>query len=124
MHPHERQRAGARRRRCLGGAAVVTFALTGCLTIEEMAPPVGAPFALVGMSSDARANLERGREVYISDCARCHSIEPVDRYSVTHWCDIIERMSPQAGLDDAGKAALRAYLIAAHKVMTQEPAGD
>lgn len=124
MPAYERQRGAGRTRRWLGGSAAVTIALTGCLTIEQMAPPIGLRFAMVGMDGEARAMLERGREVYVSDCARCHSIEPVDRYSVAHWRDIIERMSSKAKLDDASTAALRAYLFAAHKVMTRGTSRD
>jgi mono/diheme cytochrome c family protein len=96
-------------------------ALTGCLTVEQMAPPVGPSFSTVAMSDTTLAILERGREVYVSDCTRCHSAEPINRYSVDRWHTIIKRMGPQSKLDAPETAALREYILAAHGVMSQEP---
>ena len=99
----------------------MTFILTGCLTIEQMAPPVGPAFSSIEMNGTTRAALERGREVYLSDCTRCHSVEPINRYSIDHWRDILERMGPQSKLDESRTAALQAYILAAHLVLEQEP---
>ena len=104
------------------GGVGITFTLLGCLTIEQMAPPVGPEFSTMGMNGVTRAVLERGREVYLSDCTRCHSVEPIDRYSVDRWRAIIERMGPESKLDESRAAALEAYILAAHKVLAREPA--
>lgn len=104
----------------LAGGASVTCALTGCLTVEQMAPTVGPKFSSIAMSGTTRAALERGREVYLSDCARCHSIEPIDRYSTARWRSVIERMAPLSKLDESGTASLQAYILAAHKVLGTE----
>jgi len=104
----------------LAGGASVTCALPGCLTVEQMAPPVGPRFSSIAMTSATRATLARGREVYLTDCARCHSVEPIDRYSMGRWRSVIERMAPLSKLDESGTAALQAYILAAHEVMETE----
>lgn len=118
-------RAGQSARLLFGGGLTVGVAaiLAGCLSIEQMAPPVGAEFASAGMRNGITiALLETGREVYLMDCSRCHSIEPIDRYSVGRWRDIIVRMAPESKLDASRTEALQAYVLAAHKVLAQRAA--
>ena len=113
---------GQSARLCLrGGLTIGTAAiLAGCLSVEQMAPPVGAEFASAGMRNGITiALLEAGREVYLADCSRCHSIEPIDRYSVDRWRDIVFRMGPKSKLDAPRTEALQAYVLAAHKVLAQ-----
>ncbi len=105
----------------LAGTLGVTLTLTGCLTLEEMAPPVGPAFSIAETNG---ATLETGRDLYVIDCTRCHSVEPISRYSVAHWRDIIKRMAPESKLDETQTAALRAYVLAAHKVLAQQAAGE
>ena len=116
---------GQSARLLFGGGLTVGVAaiLAGCLSIEQMAPPVGAEFASAGMRNGITiAFLETGREVYLMDCSRCHSIEPIDRYSVGRWRDIIVRMGPKSKLDAPRTEALQAYVLAAHRVMAQRAA--
>lgn len=105
-----------------GGVTLsIALGLAGCLSIEQMAPPVGPKFARLTMTSGTTMSLlATGREVYIGDCARCHSIEPINRYSLDRWGGIILRMGPEAKLDESRTAALRAYLFAAHEVLEQQ----
>lgn len=121
MHTKENQRTRRLVRLLFGGGVGITFTLAGCLTIEQMAPPVGPEFSSIGTNGATRAVLEGGREVYLSDCTRCHSIEPINRYSIDRWRAIIERMGPQSKLDVSRTAALQAYILAAHKVLAREP---
>ena len=65
--------------------------LVGCVSIEKAAPPV-ATFA-EQPSGAKRMQLEQGRTIYITKCAKCHSPEPVKRYSATRWEDILNRKS-------------------------------
>lgn len=103
-----------------GMAAGIPAILAGCLSIEQMAPAVGAEFASVGIQNGiAMSLLETGREVYLTDCSRCHSIEPIGRYSAERWRDILPRMSDKSKLDESRTAALEAYVLAAHEVMAQ-----
>ena len=121
MHTKENKWTRRLARPLFAGGVGITFTLAGCLTIEQMAPPVGPEFSTIGTNVATRAVLERGREVYLSDCARCHSIEPINRYSIGRWRAIIERMGPQSKLDVSRTVALQAYILAAHRVLTQEP---
>lgn len=107
-----------------GGWAIgVAAILVGCLSIEQMAPPVGAQFASSGMGSGITIPLlETGREIYLTDCSRCHGIEPIDRYSTDRWRDIIPRMSKESKLDEWRTAALQAYVLAAHRVLAEQAA--
>jgi len=98
----------------IASGAFLTLAMTGCLTVEQMAPPVSPEFSLNGTNVVTLAALEEGRDVYLSDCTRCHSVEPIDRYSIDRWNDIIERMGPRSRLDETRTGALRAYIVAAH----------
>ena len=113
-----------RARLLFAGGVGVTLTLAGCLTVEQMAPPVGPEFSRIGMNGVTLAVLERGREVYVSDCTRCHSVEPIGRYSMDRWHAIIERMGPQSKLDDSRTAALQAYVGAAHIVLAREAANQ
>lgn len=100
------------------GITCFTLAFAGCLTIDEMAPPVGPKFSRIEDRGVKLAVLKQGREVYLTDCTRCHSVERIDRYSIDHWHAIIERMGPQSKLDDSRTAALKAYIFAAHSVLS------
>ena len=104
------------------GCVAIAFSMAGCLTIEQMAPPVGPEFLTMGTNGVTHAVLERGSEVYLADCTRCHSVEPINRYSIERWRAIIERMGPESKLDESRTAALEAYILAAHKVLAGEPA--
>lgn len=97
--------------------AIVTglgmFALfSGCMTLEQMAPPVGDKFQLVAARHSVDvATLELGREVYLSDCVKCHSVEPIARYSERRWHKILPRMASESELNDQRRAALEAYVM-------------
>ena len=109
----------------LASGVSLTLTFAGCLTIEEMAPPVGPEFLRTRTKNDvALSVLERGREVYLADCTRCHSVEPISRYSKNHWHTIIKRMGPLSKLDESRTAALQAYVLAAHTVLAIETANE
>jgi hypothetical protein len=107
-----------RMRLVLSGGVCVVVSLAGCLTIEQMAPPVGPAFVQVGATRGVPMSvLEKGREVYLSDCTRCHSVEPINRYSEDRWVAIIDRMGEVTKLDESRTDALRAYVSAARVVL-------
>lgn len=122
MHRREEQSTRRRVRLLFVSCVPIAFSMAGCLTIEQMAPPVGPEFVTMGTNGVTRAVLERGRQVYLSDCTRCHSVEPINRYSADRWRAIIERMGPESKLDESRMTALEAYILAAHKVLAGEPA--
>lgn len=103
---------------CLLGALGLTPA--GCLTIEQMAPPVEslAPSATgAGPAGLDLAQLRRGRDIYLTGCASCHAVEPIDRYAHQEWLDIIPDMAEETRLDPAETADVRAYILAARRHM-------
>jgi len=92
----------------------------GCLSLEQMAPPVGPEFTAASRGrSIPPALLEQGRHVYLTDCTRCHSIEPIGRYSVRRWEEIVVRMAAESKLDESRTVALRAYVLTAHDVLAR-----
>jgi len=65
------------------------------------------------------ALLQEGRNIYLTDCVRCHSVEPIGRYSTDQWHKVLPRMARETRLDDRRTAALTAYVLAAHEVLRQ-----
>lgn len=100
--------------------------LLGCMTLEQMAPPVDQDLVQLSATSDApvRANeatLARGRHVFINKCISCHSLEPVGRYSVEEWNTIIPEMAEEANLTEGQQADLRAYVFTARRLIELYP---
>ncbi|MBI1369847.1 MAG: hypothetical protein GC162_14475 [Planctomycetes bacterium] len=92
--------------------------LCGCLSIEQMAPPVER-LAASGSIADAEASmLHRGRRIYLTACAKCHTIEPIDRYSREKWLKILPEMIEESKLDEARASEVTRYILAAHELMT------
>jgi len=106
----------------LGGACVI---YAGCMSTEAMAPPVGTEFTAVAQNRNVSlSTLEVGRQVYLVDCSRCHSIEPIARYSKDRWNRILPRMIKESKLNGERGNALTAYVFSAHDVLaTRASAG-
>lgn len=85
--------------------------LTACASVENAAPPV-ATFAAQSTGAK-RAQLEQGRTIYVTKCAKCHVPEPVHRYSPSRWEGILAEMTEETKLGSAESAAVRAYVFAA-----------
>lgn len=89
------------------GAAVSGGA---CMSLEQAAPLVEAlpMHARIGSS----AQLEHGRDIYITKCAKCHSVEPVRKYPLSEWeHEILPEMNEETNLNAEEAAAVRAYVI-------------
>ena len=89
---------------------LIVAALAGCVSLEKAAPPV----ALLGVT-DSRGTsgaLERGRLIYITRCAKCHSVEPVTKYSRREWDEILPEMAAKTKLNASDDAAVRSYVLA------------
>ena len=86
--------------------ALALLTIIGCATLEQLAPPlpsslpVGSPAAIsLGSISDATLQqAKRGRQIYITECRRCHSPEPVTGYSQVQWDEILPRMAKNSKL--------------------------
>ena len=105
------------------GTCVVLLS-AGCMSLERMAPPVDERFIAIAGRGAEPTTLEMGRQVYLRDCARCHSVEPIERYSAEHWRKILPKMAEKSYLDDRRTAAVEAYVLAAHSVLARRAETD
>ena len=85
-------------------------ALAGCVSIEQAAPPV-IMLGQQASSTSKRAMLEQGRLIYITRCAKCHSVEPVSRYSRLRWDTILPKMADKTKLSAADEEAVHLYVL-------------
>ena len=93
----------------------------GCMTLEQMAPPVDIGLQRVAARWHVDVpTLEVGRQVYLGNCARCHGVEPISRYSKSRWREILPRMGRETKLDAKEQAAVNAYVMLAHTFLNQE----
>ena len=88
--------------------AIGVLAVSGCVTLDELAPPVASLASPAGHSQ-----LSRGRTLYLTTCAKCHSVEPVSRYSAAEWRVILPDMAAESNLTTSDEAAVTAYVMAA-----------
>ena len=92
-------------------AGLAAAVLAACVSLEQAAPP--AETLAAGVKPAAAAQLRLGREIYVTRCARCHSVEPVRKYSRAHWeRDILPDMAEETNLTASDAAAVRAYVLA------------
>jgi hypothetical protein len=61
-----------------------------------------------------KAELERGRTIYMAHCQKCHPRVPPGKIDPEAWREILPHMSQNAKLRPAQYADLQLYLIAAH----------
>jgi mono/diheme cytochrome c family protein len=98
---------------------ILPLLFTGCVSIEQIAPPVQGAIIETGRAQGVSADvLERGRMIYLNQCAKCHTAEPVDRYSLLQWQKILPEMNEEAKLNRAQAAEVEAYIRAAHRTMS------
>lgn len=98
--------------------ALVLLTIIGCATLEQLAPPLpspgppGSPDAIsLGSISDASLQqAKRGRRIYITECIKCHSPEPVTRYSQVEWDEILPRMAEESKLPPEKITDIAAYI--------------
>ena len=84
-------------------------ALAACVSLEQSAPPVEM---LAGGGNHAALNT--GRDIYITRCAKCHTVEPVTKYSLTEWNKILPDMAERSHLSAADTQSVTAYV---HQVL-------
>ncbi len=105
---------GMSRMRYLALLAVM-LALPCCRSIEEMAPPVDDSLISTASSTGVSADrLERGRKIYIRQCINCHTVQPVDGWSIAEWEKILPEMNEESHLSPAQGEDLWAYIRTAH----------
>ena len=97
---------------CAAVLAVMSgLCIAGCKSLNQIAPPVDERLTLAGGGAD-RAVLERGRAIYLNQCASCHVAEPVHDYNARQWAEILPPMNREAKLKPAQAADLKAYIDA------------
>jgi hypothetical protein len=97
-------------------AALAAVVLSGCVSIEKLAPPVTP--AMAGSGGASVHELEAGRRIYVGRCASCHSIDPVAKYTAARWRGIVLDMADEAELSAGEEASLLDYLLAARTVVS------
>ena len=90
---------------------VMAGALGGCASLQSVAPPV-TPAVVSASGGASVATLEEGRRIFAGACTSCHAADPVSRYTLAEWRDIVADMAPRTKLDDHRRGALLAYITA------------
>ena len=105
--------------------AMCLVVIVGCVTTDQLAPPVDRIMLDLGddPAIDAQT-LERGRRVYLTRCASCHSPEPISGYSLERWPGIIESMKERSGIAQQEVDDLRAYVLTARRAVECGVAGS
>jgi mono/diheme cytochrome c family protein len=82
-----------------------------CVSVEQLAPPM-AILQQYGPVENA-ASAARGRRLYLTPCAKCHSAEPVSDYSLDAWtARILPEMGREANLSSEELRDLENYILA------------
>lgn len=99
--------------------SLLLLLVPGCLTFEQIAPPIDARMQSVRVDGVLLAPgiLEHGRRLYLTRCAACHLPEPIWACSSTRWEIVLDDMIPRAHLDEREAASLRAYVRAAWRLV-------
>lgn len=58
-----------------------------------------------------KADPEQGMKVYQNSCGSCHDLKNTTEYTSAEWRPIMNSMAKKAGLTDAQKAHVLAYVI-------------
>ena len=95
-------------------ASAIMVSLVSCVSVEKAAPPVALLSSVP--SSKAKPQLEDGRCIYVGQCTKCHSPEPIVKHDVADWNDdILPTMTKKAKLTPEECEALKAYVLAVCK---------
>lgn len=93
---------------------LAALSTSACLTLEQAAPLVETLNRQGTQSSPAQLAL--GRDIYITKCAKCHSVEPVHKYPEGEWVHkILPEMNEETKLNAEESAAVKAYILAVLK---------
>jgi mono/diheme cytochrome c family protein len=60
----------------------------------------------------SRADLEKGREVYVVRCSTCHPLHRPTEYEPARWDAELHKMAPRARLSEAERDAHFRYVMA------------
>ena len=97
-------------------ATAALLLLAGCALTTKSdpnIPRVTPALIAAGGSGSTKTLLEHGRETYVGACAACHAPEPVGKYAMPRWREIVADMADRTELPAEARAAVLAYLTAA-----------
>lgn len=101
-------------------ALALAIGLAGCVALEQLAPSVTADLAGIGQSQGFEmGTLQRGRHIYLTQCASCHSVEPIDGWSLSEWEHLLPEMNEESELNPKDASDLRAYIMTARRLVDQ-----
>ncbi len=97
-------------RHICGLCLLMTLLIPACVSLEQAAPPV----AMLGLPLNGSKviAIARRREIYITRCAKCHSVEPVKSYTPAEWKKIMPVMVEKTKLSPEDDVDVRAYVTA------------
>lgn len=83
-------------------------ATVGCMDATKIAP------AVVDLGSNLNIDmLQRGRNLYLNRCTKCHNAYQISRYPLQEWReDILPEMAEESMLSVEEESALTAYIEA------------
>lgn len=81
--------------------------LSSCIDVTKVAPEVSNLLVKGDVS-----RLEYGRELYITNCTRCHNALRITRYTETQWAEILPDMFDKTKLSANQTHAVTSYIHA------------
>ena len=93
---------------------VVLSPIAGChsVSVEQLAPPVDR----ITVDPSNVGQYQRGREIYVGRCAKCHAVKAVNAYAAQDWASrIMPKMAKNAKLTPEEKETVLAYVLAARE---------
>lgn len=102
----------------------LVLALGGCETTQQSAPFAREQLDAGQYSAEQLNAFDVGRDIYLRRCSTCHSIEPINRYSIDKWQSILPGMSDEAGLSEGETRQLADYILTLRIAMHPESPGE
>lgn len=96
------------------------LSVAACRPLSELAPTTDM-IATQQQNIDV-VQLNRGRTIYLQDCARCHSVLPIHDFTKEEWHDELPEMIMESNLTKEEETDLRAYIAAALQYTPPPPA--
>jgi hypothetical protein len=85
-------------------AALMVLLFSGC------AASLYVPTREDTAASAPYEDLVRGRTLYVTTCASCHSLFPPARFTEKQWVENINEMQMRAHIDDSTKGLILRYI--------------
>lgn len=104
--------------RCaLAAIVMMCLVLVGCVPLEKLAPPADERLVPHAQAEGVgQAELAHGRDVYLRHCGACHALQPLDRYSLEQWEEIMPDMVEESKLTGQSARHVTAYVYAARRL--------